>query len=111
MLDHVDARGRGSRERARILDTRNVTETTRTNRSGIYAWFTKHEHAHSMFEKIDRLKIRWEFNGRSRHARNGVDVDLAQRPLLGTRKNGPAPRDLSSEMPVWCFRAATGAIA
>ena len=58
MLDHVDTRGRGSRERARILDTRNVTETARTNRSGIYAWFTKHETRFD--EKIDRLKIdRW----------------------------------------------------
>ena len=109
MLDHVDTRGRGSRERARILDTRNVTETTRTNRSGIYTWFTKHE---TRFRKNRPFENRpLEFNGRSRHARNGVDVDLAQRMLLGTRKNGPAPRDLSSEMPVWCFRAATGAIA
>ena len=58
MLDHVDTRGRGSRERARILDTRNVTETARTNRSGIYTWFTKQRR--DSIEKIDRLKIdRW----------------------------------------------------
>ena len=37
--------------------------------------------------------------------------DLTHRPLRGTQKNGPAPRDLSSKLPVLCFCAATGEVA